>query len=147
MARQTEAHRHHLDTPTKARVKGAVAFAQFQKQRYGHDFSYQDIFRSFQVSKSRGYEILKSSSDRTFHNEFEETRGRKKLLTDEDIEKLKKLIWSEDFEARGLTWSQLLPAAGIDKQISLSTVRRALGTRHWRRCVACLGTHRRNGGK
>ncbi|KAL6696891.1 hypothetical protein J3F84DRAFT_347905 [Trichoderma pleuroticola] len=147
MARQTEVHYHHLDTPTKARVKGAVAFAQLQKQRYGHDFSYQDIFRCCQVSKSRGYKILKSSSDRTFHNEFEETRGWKKLLTDEDLDKLRKLIWSEDFEARRLTWPQLLPAAGIDKQISRSTVRRALGIRHWRKCVACLGTHRRNYGK
>ncbi|KAL7789686.1 hypothetical protein V8C43DRAFT_286125 [Trichoderma afarasin] len=143
MARQTEVTYHHIDTPRKARVKGAVAYAQLQKQRYGIDFSYQDIFQICQVSKTRGYEILKSSSDRTFHNEFEETRGRKKLLTDEDIDKLKKLIWSDDFEARQLTWPQLLPAAGIDKQISRATVRRALGTRHWRKCVACLVAHQR----
>lgn len=79
----------------------------------------------------------------SFHNEFEETRGRKKLLTDEDIDRLKKLTWSDDFEARQLTWPQLLPAAGIDKQISRATVRRALGTRHWRKCVACLVAHQR----
>ncbi|KAK4063007.1 hypothetical protein Trihar35433_8802 [Trichoderma harzianum] len=92
MFRQTEVHYHHFDTPRKARVKGALAYAQYRKQRYGIDFSYHDIFEACQVSRSRGYEIIKSSSDRTFHNEFEETRGRKKLLTDEDIDKLKKLI-------------------------------------------------------
>lgn len=136
MARQTEIHYYHHDTPKKARVKGAVAFAQQQKQRFGHDFSYQDIFQACQVSKTRGYEIVKSF-DRKFHNACEETRGRKKILTNEDLDKLENLLWSEGFEARRLTYSQLLPAAGIEKEVSFQTVRRALGTRHWRKCIAC----------
>lgn len=136
MARQAEVHFYHHDTPKKARVKGAVAFAQQQKERYGRDFSYNEIFRACQVSKTRGYEIIKSF-DRKFHNACKETRGRKKLLTDEDLDKIERLLWSEGFEARRLTYPQLLPAAGIDKEVHSQTIQRALGTRQWRKCIAC----------
>ncbi|KAH0492913.1 hypothetical protein TgHK011_007840 [Trichoderma gracile] len=117
MARQAEVHHYHHDTPRKARVKGAVAFAQLQQRQYGHTFRYTDIFKACNVSKTRGYEIVKSF-DRTFHNACEETRGRKKILTDEDLDKI-------------------LPAAGVNKEVHWHTVRRALGTRQWRKCVAC----------
>lgn len=100
MARQAEIHH---DTPQKARVKGAVAFAQMQKEGYGHSFSYNEIFRACQV------EIVKS-----FHNECKETRGRKKMLTDKDVNQLEALLWSKGFEARSLGYPQLLAAAGID---------------------------------
>lgn len=136
MARQAGVHFYHHDTPKKARVKGAVAFAQRQKERYGQDFSYNEIFETCQVSRTRGFEIVKSF-DRTFHNACEETRGRKKILTDIDLDKIEKLLWSEGFEARRLTYSQLLPAAGIDKEVHPQTIQRALGTRHWRKCIAC----------
>lgn len=106
------------------------------KERYGRDFSYNEIFRVCQVSKTRGYEIVKSF-DRKFHNACKETRGRKRILTDEDIDTLERLLWSEGFEARRLTYSQLLPAAGIDKDVHWQTVRNALGTRQWRKCIAC----------
>lgn len=136
MARQADVHFYHHDTLKKARVKGAVAFAQQQKERYSRNFSYNEIFRACQVSKTRGYKIVKSF-DRKFHNEFEKTRGRKKILTPEDLDKIEKLLWSEGFEARRLTYSQLLPAAGIDKEVCNRTLRRALGTRDWRKCIAC----------
>ncbi|KAL7940339.1 hypothetical protein V8C42DRAFT_356317 [Trichoderma barbatum] len=103
MARQAEVHFYHHDTPKKARVKGAVAFAQRQKERYSHSFSYNEIFQSCQVSKTRGYEI--------------------KILTQEDLDKIEKLLWSEGFEARCLTYAQLVTAAGIDKEVSPRTQR------------------------
>lgn len=136
MARQTDVHYYHHDTPKRARVKGAVAYAQRIQDVHGIPINYRDIFRTCQVSKTRGYQILKEV-DRTFHNACEETRGRKKLLSQEDLDKIEELLWSEGFEARRLTYTQLVAAAGIDKEVCSRTVRRALGTRDWRKCIAC----------
>lgn len=36
-----------------------------------------------------------------------------------------------------MTYSQLVTAAGIDKEVHPQTVQRALGTRDWRKCIAC----------
>ncbi|KAL7961126.1 hypothetical protein V8C34DRAFT_312214 [Trichoderma compactum] len=110
MARQTEVYYYHYDTPKRARVKGAIAYAQRIQNLHGIPINYQDIFQTCQVSKTRGYIILKEVN-RTFHNAC--------------------------FKARRLTYSQLVAAAGIDKEVCSRTVRRALGTRDWRKCIAC----------
>ncbi|KAL6695487.1 hypothetical protein J3F84DRAFT_374489 [Trichoderma pleuroticola] len=34
-------------------------------------------------------------------------------------------------------YTQLVAAAGINKEVSSRIVRRALGTRDWRKCIAC----------
>lgn len=140
MGRQTEVY-HHFDTPKKARVKGAVAYARMQKERYGHDFCYNDIFRICGVSRTRGYEIIKSPEDRTFHNTCEETRGRKTALSADDLDKIESTLRPEGCEARRLPYTELLPAAGIDKEISPHTIRRALQKRGWKKCRADPGTY------
>jgi transposase len=73
----------HFDTPRKSRVNGAVDFARRQKERYGYDFLYNDIFKTCGVGKTRGYEILKSFNKQFAHkNVMDETRGRPRLLSE-----------------------------------------------------------------
>ncbi len=128
----------HHNTPTKARVKGAVEFAEFQKARYGRPYYKADIFRAMGVSSTRGYAILKGD-DRTHHNNpfADETRGRKKKLSDDDVDKLEDSLWKSGMEGRSLLYRGLLTEAGVDAEVSDATVRRALIQRDWRRCVAC----------
>jgi nitrogenase molybdenum-iron protein alpha/beta subunit len=94
----------HADTPTKARVKGALAMARFQKEHYGTPFFHRDICGAIGVNKRRGYRILKDV-DRRFHNNplTEETRGRKKILSEDDIDKIEKLIGENGIEGRKLS--------------------------------------------
>src|SRR5256885_9661159 len=56
------------------------------------------------------YRILASEnfnqSDRTFHNQSDvtETRGRPKLITDEDLHRMEAIIESCDVQGRSMTW-------------------------------------------
>jgi hypothetical protein len=80
-------------TLKKARVRGAYDFALQQERRYGIPFYKSDIFRANVVSRYRGYKIL-DDYHRTFHNNpiIDETRSRKKILSDEDVDKMEKVI-------------------------------------------------------
>lgn len=129
---------YHSDTPRKNRVKGAFAFTGFQRQHYGQPYYLNDIFRSCGVTKRTGYRILERSNWRFQNVEGnEETRGRTSLLTQEDLDRIGQMIWDNGFEARELQYSRILAAAGIDKEASDRTLRRALQTRDWRKCIAC----------
>jgi transposase len=128
---------HHC-TPKKARVQGALEFARFQELHYGTPFYKNDIFRAMGVSKSMGYRIL-NDSERTFHNNpfADDTRGRKKKLSEEDLDKTEELIWNNGIEGRRLGNQALLMESGVEVECSDRTILRALGQRDWRRCVAC----------
>jgi len=101
-------YQHHK-TPKKARVQGAYNFALFQKRTYGVSFFKEDIFRANGVSHTRGQKILKDHS-RSFHNNLfiNETRGRKKILTEEDVDKMEKTLWDHGIEGRMLSYQGLL---------------------------------------
>lgn len=130
-------YKHH-QTPTKARVHGAYEFARLQKLHYGRPFYKNDIFRATGVSRSAGYKILRDYP-RSFHNNpfVDETRGRKKKLDDEDLDKIEKLIWEHGFEGKSLPYQWLLTEAGVEKEVSRRTIQRALGERGWKRCTKC----------
>jgi len=108
----------HHKTPKKARVQGAYTFALNQQRRYGHNFFKTDIFRSTGVSRTQGYLILKDYP-RTFNNNpfINETRGCKRLLTDEDIDKIEKVIWEYGIKGRMLSYQGLLMEAGVNKEV------------------------------
>ena len=128
----------HHTTPKKARLQGAYNFARYQKERYGHTFHKTDLFRTVGVSRTRGYEILRDCP-RTFHNNpfVDETRGRKKLLTDDDLDKVEKTLWDNGIEGRTLSYQGLLLESGVETEVCDRTIRRALIQRDWHRCVAC----------
>lgn len=116
----------HLDTPKKARIRYTLLHL--------HEDEYKtDIFREFNISRSTGYRIPKEPEERqcrTFHNikGCQETRGRPKKLSDDDVQKLVQYIrtnsWKPDGRKPG--YAALPAAAGLDVECSGETVRRAL---------------------
>lgn len=125
------------DTPKKNRLIGAVQFADSLPQRHFRS----DIFRKFDFKKSAGWRALREAhpDHRSFNNAFEETRGRPKALSDDDLAVLEKFIESEGFDARTTPWEAMPAAAGLDLDPppSRKTIQRALKTRDFRFCVAC----------
>ena len=68
--------------------------------------------------------------------EHEETRGRKSLISDKDIREMERVLESEGFEARALTWEQLGFEVGLE--CSGDTIKRAMGTMNYHKCIACM---------
>lgn len=66
-----------------------------------------------------------------------ETRGPKRIITPAQIREMKKILENEGLEGRSLTWSQL----GIEAQVNVSeaTIRRAIGSLNYHKCLACQG--------
>ena len=101
----------------------------------------QDVFETFNVSTTRGYEMLRnksySSSSRQFHHnpDDEETRGRKQLISSVKIREMERILEEEGIEARSLTWQQLGYEVGLD--CSGRTVQRAMETMDYHKCVSC----------
>ena len=137
----SEAHRdagscRPHDTPTKARIRQAVA----DLDRYGPQPSARSkahIFQRFGVSRSSGYSIIADESDRRGPNQIarELRPGRPSAITPLQIHKCERLITSYGAVGRSLTWEQLLHEAEINA--SEETLRRAMGQRDWSRCIAC----------
>ena len=86
----------HIKTPTKAKIQGAVEFCEKQ----GISYHKEDVFRTFDVERTRGYAYLREgASSRRHHNnsDVSEARGRHKIVTPKLIEKWngywKKKVW------------------------------------------------------
>ncbi len=63
----------------------------------------------FGVPNSTGHHILTESSARRRHNKPDkpETRGRKSIVTPEQLREMEQILETEGLEGRGLTWQQL----------------------------------------
>lgn len=131
----------HTDTPTKARILGTKNYLTENHVRHTN----LSIYKQFNVYRRTGQRILKAGTVRRHHNDpfaGGEKRGRHRLLDDEAIDKIEKLLWEQGFEARRLPWAALPDAAGVEfpgrMPPSGKTVRRALGHRDYRKCIACV---------
>ena len=125
----------HHDTPKKAQLRGTISFLESERIPYFKSH----VFRHFDIPRRSGYRVLAEENARRHHNDpdVEEKRGRKLLLSSEDVQAMEKLIWDHGYEARTLTWTSLLHAAGIEKTCHTRTVQRAMGTLDYRKCIAC----------
>jgi len=116
-------------TPTKCRLLGTAAYLEDHKV----PFFKSDLFRDLHIGKIRGWAIL--------HNGFErrhptiETRGRKPIISPADLRRMEEILWKYGFRARQLSWQSLAHEAGI--KACPRTVERAMGTLHYRKCIAC----------
>ena len=126
---------HHL-TPKKVRVQALCDhYSKLGKKRY-----HEAIFRECGVSHTAGWNILRQPREydgRTFHSTFPETRGRKKLISKEDLAVIERFIDTNSFDGRTVPWAGLPAAAGLDLEVSGETVRRAVKDLNMRMCVAC----------
>ena len=127
---------HHYNTLEKARFKQAIS--EFEHNRPTSSTRCKaDIFRRFNIPKPSAYRLLAESSDRrTSHQEeHEETRGRPSKVTPQQLQKCEHIVTSFGYQGRSLTWEQLAFEADIN--VSSRTIRRAMGTMDYRRCIAC----------
>lgn len=103
-----------LDTPTKARIKGAIKFLKYKSI----PFKKRHIFDYFRVSKRIGHRLLAddSTSYHTRHNNLDllETRGRKRKIDKLALDSIKSLYDTEGFEAKRLPLQSLAIEVGVD---------------------------------
>ena len=124
----------HIETPTKAKIQGAVEFCEKQ----GISYHKEDVIRTFDVERTRGYAYLREgASSRRHHNnsDVSEVRGRHKIVTPKLIREMERLLEEEGMEARALTWEQLGFEVGLD--CSGKTIQRIMGTMDYHKCIAC----------
>ncbi|KAI3322351.1 hypothetical protein HD806DRAFT_536188 [Xylariaceae sp. AK1471] len=129
----------HVDTPKKTQLRAIKRFCEAE----GIEHTNRQLFKHCDIKDRTGYYILKDT-DRSFHNNpfTVETRGRNRLLSEEQLDQLEAFLWNNSFEARRLPWSDLCNAAGLEwpertNPPSARTIQRALGQRDWRKCITC----------
>ncbi|KAI1261775.1 hypothetical protein F5Y18DRAFT_192147 [Xylariaceae sp. FL1019] len=123
-----------VDAPTRAALKAVKRFCVDEKVAHTN----HQIFRHFGVTHRTGYRILKEA-ERT--EPREETRGRPKALSDEQVDHLDRFL-GEGFEPRMMPWKELCEAAGIiipegKKAPCPQSVQKSLGRRGWKKCGIC----------
>lgn len=128
-----ENHGHYF-TPARAKVRGAVEFCE----RMGIPYVKADVFRTFKVSHSQGYEFLhEESSSRRLHNDpnREETCGRPRIISAEKIREMERILQEKGIGARALTCEQLGYEVGLE--CTGKTVKKAMGSMNYRKYLAC----------
>ena len=88
--------------------------------------------------------MLKDDSSRRLHNNSnrQETRGRKKLIAAEYIQKMQEIIENGGIQARAKTWHELAAEVGLigANHVHWHTVRRAMQDLEYHKCLACTRT-------
>ncbi|KAF2675596.1 hypothetical protein K458DRAFT_425360 [Lentithecium fluviatile CBS 122367] len=124
----------HHSTPQKSRILGAVAFLDTK----GITGQKASVFRANGVSKARGWAILAAGEERRRlgqESRGEETRGRPPLISPEDLRRMERIIEDLDAEGRSMSWETLAYESGLE--VSARTVKRAMGTLDYHKCIAC----------
>ncbi|KAJ3551540.1 hypothetical protein NPX13_g11337 [Xylaria arbuscula] len=111
------------DTPTQGHStkpvdeKKAAELMAIRKFRDDKElpFSNEDLFKYVGVSRTVGYRIFKGKHRRFQTNpDFEETRGRPRALTDDQVNHLVTFLQTEGWEGRSMPWSRLCEAARLE---------------------------------
>ncbi|KAF1978853.1 hypothetical protein BU23DRAFT_586691 [Bimuria novae-zelandiae CBS 107.79] len=134
LAENSHAGYSHHDTPTKVRVLSACQYLDAK----GIKGQKASVFRDAGVSKARGWEILRQGRERRrigVDTPHTETRGRPALISPEDLRRLERIIEDCDVEGRSISWEALAYESGLD--VSWRTVKRAMGTLNYHKCIAC----------
>ncbi|KAI9887862.1 MAG: hypothetical protein M1823_000384, partial [Watsoniomyces obsoletus] len=125
--------RKHHPTPQKAKIQGVIEYCEKNKI----DYYKKDVFEMFGVPKTSGHRIVADTSARRHHNKpnQRETRGRKPIVTPEQMKEMEEILEKTGIEGRALTWQQLGIEAGVDA--CGDTIKSAMGTMGYRKCIAC----------
>ena len=129
----------HWSTPHKQRLKSQVALLERAKLSApdGRLYPKTRLFKLNDIPTTTAKRILKEPDPRRLHNSQirKETRGRRSKITPQDIRYMELIIQRTGQEGRVLSWQSLGIEAGLD--LSGETIRRAMGSLHYRRCLAC----------
>ena len=127
----------HYDTPTKAKVKGAIEFLEAK----GIEHKKQEVFDFFGVKSTQGYELLRASTTRKRHHnpELLETRGRHSKLSGSQIREADSILEEEELgiEGKRYTWTQI--GLEIGAEVHGHTMKRNLqAALNYYKCLACV---------
>lgn len=86
------------------------------------------------ITRQRGYALLKPLPPSPVAHV--ETRGRKRLLSGEDINKIDSFLQNPSFDSAAVSWSQIAAEAGF-AHIHWITVSRAMQERGYKKCWVC----------
>ena len=127
-----EAHKHY-SYYTKAAVVGTVSY--LEEKNIPHTKS--DIFRFFEMSNTQGWRTLQEGVPRSMSDDPDrkETRGRKRLVTDEQIQAMEQILQTEGPDGRGKPWRDLGLEVGC--KASGRTIKRAMEEKGYQKCSAC----------
>ena len=120
-------------TPIKARIQGTVDFLESQ----GIKHKKEEVFQFNGVSHATGYRLLKSDNLRTpkIAVNMEETRGRKFIITPDQIREMDQILQTTGHEGRALTWKQLGLEANVEA--FYKTIKNTMGSLQYHKCIAC----------
>lgn len=123
----------HVSPAIRAQIESTLGFLDSQ----GITGKKSDVFRFYGVSHSTGYRLLRTPvRPRTEDGHLvNETRGRKSLITSEQIRNMEQVLESEGFTDKGLSWEQLGVEAGV--KASAHTMRKFFGTMDYHHCINC----------
>ena len=96
----------NLDTPTKAKVQGAVEFCQ----KIRLSFFKKNVFRTFNVEHRRSHEFIRPEfSARRHHNisNESENRSRPRTISANQIREIERILEKKGIKNRTFTWEQL----------------------------------------
>ena len=92
---------HYLTTPKKAKIREAL----LSRPPGVHK---TDIFRRFNISHTTGYKILHEPEERECRTLCgPETRGRKKLLSESDVQQIVHFVENNGFDGRTVPYAAL----------------------------------------
>lgn len=128
----------HWATPTRAALQEGFKLIDrnLLDPSHSNGLSKSQLLSILGVPRSTGYRIIKSATAR--RSSTQEKRGRKRILTERDINYLELLILRGGFDGRTLTFEVL--AQEIDVEVSARTIRRIFKQLQYRRCIACRRT-------
>ena len=125
--------RTHWTTPQKTRLKSLV---ELIKSERGTPHPKSQLFANNHIPPRSGYRILSQDPRRLGYSRIrKEAFGRRKKIIEGDLRAMEYIIQSSGQEGRLLSWEGLAIEAEIEA--STWTIRRAMGTMHYRRCIAC----------
>ena len=120
------------DATKKVMVRGTISYLEAQ----GLPVNKSAIFRHFGLSRSQGYAaIVGPSMSKKDDPEWEESRGRPSKLSSEVLARLETFLW--DQMSANPTWADMVGEARLDVALNPRTLRRAMGTLSYRRCLSC----------
>ena len=135
---KTRESRKHYDTPTKSKIKRAVAERQLNHVRSlgGTKQTQTLLFKEKNVPRGSIDHIIKATSSCRLYNDSDrrEIRGRKSKLNQRDLRAYELLIQRNSYDGRVLTQNKL--AFKVDLPISGYTLQRHLSYIGYRHCIA-----------
>ncbi|KAF1816226.1 hypothetical protein P152DRAFT_504951 [Eremomyces bilateralis CBS 781.70] len=134
--------RNHIQraygSPERDRIQGAVGFNQALRKQYGFDplRTKCKVYQHFGVPYRSGTRLISENNrDRRHFEPGEDPRSRPLLVETKDIYEMERILEEQDVYGRTMSWEALGYEAGL--YVSGRTIERAMGTKDYRRCVAC----------